>query len=481
MTALYCLSWLACAVGFVFVLLSLASGLLYVAEVIEEHSALAKNVGKRLIAAEILLYLVLFFVDGLPWHLVAIGILAHVVYLGNFSRSWPIISLTSPIFILSCVLVLTSHFLSFRHFSHRSSASARHAKYTHYNAYNRHTSSDRGPTFVEIATYFAVAVWLVPFYLFLSLSANDNVLPSLGEAPAAPHRRASTAPQPSTSPTQTTTSFPPSHSHPHLTTSPTLSSAPSSPNPNGRHQRQRSSMMKSALSSAFSIVPSVLRPSTLSSQLPLLASVPASPSQPRNDLPRSPSPSYGFRPYETKPSMLSRTSTFGSTSVTGGPGATSPIHTQFGAGGKGGGGGAPTPTGLGFNTTGLAGSGGGSGSDYRSGGALASPGLSSSANGRMLNFSHSPQPSPSSATFPSSALPSPHGAGSGFGAAFGSGNGAPPPPPGMVRRHTNDLQGGSALGGLAGRAGVQGALKRRGTTDAGGGGGLGGNGGGGRV
>ena len=36
-------------------------------------------------------------------------------------------------------------------------------------------------SFMEVATFFGVCVWLVPFFLFLSLSANDNVLPSLGE------------------------------------------------------------------------------------------------------------------------------------------------------------------------------------------------------------------------------------------------------------------------------------------------------------
>lgn len=34
---------------------------------------------------------------------------------------------------------------------------------------------------MDVATFFGVCVWLVPFFLFLSLSANDNVLPSLGE------------------------------------------------------------------------------------------------------------------------------------------------------------------------------------------------------------------------------------------------------------------------------------------------------------
>ena len=36
------------------------------------------------------------------------------------------------------------------------------------------------PTFAEIASYFGICVWLVPFALFVSLSASENVLPSMG-------------------------------------------------------------------------------------------------------------------------------------------------------------------------------------------------------------------------------------------------------------------------------------------------------------
>lgn len=35
------------------------------------------------------------------------------------------------------------------------------------------------PTFTEVASFFGIAVWLVPFALFVSLSAGDNVLPSM--------------------------------------------------------------------------------------------------------------------------------------------------------------------------------------------------------------------------------------------------------------------------------------------------------------
>jgi len=45
---------------------------------------------------------------------------------------------------------------------------------------------DDVPSFTEIASYFGLCVWLVPFALFVSLSASDNVLPTMGsEEPTA--------------------------------------------------------------------------------------------------------------------------------------------------------------------------------------------------------------------------------------------------------------------------------------------------------
>lgn len=34
-----------------------------------------------------------------------------------------------------------------------------------------------------VASYFGLCVWLVPFALFVSLSAGDNVLPTMGNEP----------------------------------------------------------------------------------------------------------------------------------------------------------------------------------------------------------------------------------------------------------------------------------------------------------
>ncbi|BGP53176.1 hypothetical protein JCM8202_003692 [Rhodotorula sphaerocarpa] len=272
---LHALSYLAVIVGFVFGLLSLANGLLYIAEVIEEHAQLAKTVGQRLVFVEIVLLALLYAVDGLPLYLVAVGILAHVVYLQNFSRQWPVISIKSITFVASCALVLLSHFLSFRYFSDRSaSVYPHHGRHAGRQGWYANTASHED-SFLDVATYFAVCVWLVPFYLFLSLSANDNVLPSSGETPT-PSQPSS----PSIAPKATFLAAP--------------ARAPDSPTL-GRHSRQRSSMMKTALSSVFAVMPPTLRPAHLSTHLPLPQGRSGTSMSPRQDLPHSPDPTYVFQ------------------------------------------------------------------------------------------------------------------------------------------------------------------------------------------
>lgn len=67
-------------------------------------------------------------------------------------------------------LVILNHYLWFRHFSAPPAHSSSYP-------YSRDPSI---PTFTEIASYFGLCVWLVPFALFVSLSAGENVLPSMG-------------------------------------------------------------------------------------------------------------------------------------------------------------------------------------------------------------------------------------------------------------------------------------------------------------
>ena len=72
------------------------------------------------------------------------------------------------------VLVILNHYLWFQHFS--TPPATPHTRYHGTNRYDY----PHVPSFTEVASYFGICVWLVPFALFVSLSASENVLPSMG-------------------------------------------------------------------------------------------------------------------------------------------------------------------------------------------------------------------------------------------------------------------------------------------------------------
>lgn len=161
-------------IGFCFLTLAIASGLYYLSELVEEHSVIAKRFLKRLIYTVVIIQAALWIIDGFPFWATMLGIFSHVIYLGNMRR-FPFVKLSDPLFILSCILVLVNHYVWFRHFSNTQS-----------RAYQRASYYDRvdAPSFTMIASYFGLCVWLVPFALFVSLSAGDNVLPTIGTEPS---------------------------------------------------------------------------------------------------------------------------------------------------------------------------------------------------------------------------------------------------------------------------------------------------------
>ncbi|KAJ4394857.1 erv26 super protein [Gnomoniopsis smithogilvyi] len=156
--------------GFCFLTLAIASGLYYLSELVEEHTVVSKRLLTRLIYFIVALQVLLWLVDRFPFWLTMLGVASHVVYLGNMRR-FPFVTLTDPLFIISCVLVLANHVVWYSHFSARQ-------KNAYSNLSSYYDTPDGMPTFTEIASFFGICVWLVPFALFVSLSASDNVLPT---------------------------------------------------------------------------------------------------------------------------------------------------------------------------------------------------------------------------------------------------------------------------------------------------------------
>ncbi|CAG9772818.1 unnamed protein product [Ceutorhynchus assimilis] len=140
----------------IFITISIAAGLYYLAELVEEYSSYAKKIIWWMNIIITLLYVLLWLFESFPSTLIACGILAqvcHFVILSNF----PYVAFTSPFFIFAVIFVVINHYLAFSYFT---------------STYH---------PFSEVIAYFTLYLWLVPFALFVSLSANDNILPTTAD------------------------------------------------------------------------------------------------------------------------------------------------------------------------------------------------------------------------------------------------------------------------------------------------------------
>uniref|UniRef100_H9G8R1 Protein TEX261 n=1 Tax=Anolis carolinensis TaxID=28377 RepID=H9G8R1_ANOCA len=130
-----------------------AAGLYYLAELIEEYTVATSRIIKYMIWFSTAVLLGLYLFEGFPGLMVSVGLFTNLVYFGLL-QTFPFIMLTSPNFMLSCVLVVLNHYLAFQYFAEE-----------YY-------------PFSEVLAYFTFCLWLVPFAFFVSLSAGENVLPS---------------------------------------------------------------------------------------------------------------------------------------------------------------------------------------------------------------------------------------------------------------------------------------------------------------
>ena len=96
---------------------------------------------------------------------------AHLALLSNF----PFFSVSSPAFVMAVVMVLVNHYFAFSHFGEKY--------YPFSEVTNVVYSFDSGFKLLsfQVMAYFTLCMWLVPFAFFVSLSANENVLPTVNE------------------------------------------------------------------------------------------------------------------------------------------------------------------------------------------------------------------------------------------------------------------------------------------------------------
>lgn len=138
----------------VFLSLSIACGLYYLAELCEEYVMTTKRLIGYTIQAELLLHLLLF-ADRLPPAALAVGIAAHLSYL-RLLKPFPYIQLTSGSTLASIGLLLGSTFMWTKHYMA-----------TYY-------------TVEYIAAFLLLTTFLVPFAFFLGMSGDYTTLPGAG-------------------------------------------------------------------------------------------------------------------------------------------------------------------------------------------------------------------------------------------------------------------------------------------------------------
>lgn len=156
-------------IGFIAVTLAVAAGLYYMSEIIEDNIEFTKRTLQRSIQVICVWLILMVIFDGFPWKLTIFSLLSYYIYSLNL-KQFPNVNLTGPVFVLTCILALSNHYLWFRYFSNPyipplEERLAPGFKMPHY------------PTFTEIASFFGICVWFVPFALFISVSSNDSALP----------------------------------------------------------------------------------------------------------------------------------------------------------------------------------------------------------------------------------------------------------------------------------------------------------------
>lgn len=163
------LAYFGVAVGLIFIVLAIASGLYYISELVEEHTEPTKRFLKKLIYGIIATHILLLLFDRFPYLLTTFSVFSYYIYLQNLKK-FPYVELSSPIFLLSCVLVIANHFLWFNHFHNPTIPALEERLKPNY-------VPPTIPSFLEVCSFFGICVWFVPFALFVSLSAHENLLP----------------------------------------------------------------------------------------------------------------------------------------------------------------------------------------------------------------------------------------------------------------------------------------------------------------
>ncbi|KDR08618.1 protein TEX261 [Zootermopsis nevadensis] len=153
---LYVLSWIALIVQICFITVAVAAGLYYLAELVEEYTVMTKRIIWWMTVITLSFYIGFLLFEDFPTSIIICGIISQVAHL-FILKTFPFVVIASPAFIVAVIMLIVNHYLAFQYFA-----------VVYYS-------------FPEVISYFTLCLWLVPFALFVSLSANENILPTVAE------------------------------------------------------------------------------------------------------------------------------------------------------------------------------------------------------------------------------------------------------------------------------------------------------------
>ena len=134
--------------------LCVATGLFYLAEVVEEHAKLLRRVLNFATLLVLTLHALLLVTESHPLRCLASSAAAHLAY-ATLLPAFPALRLLSPRVLLSAFLLVASTFLWGQHFWQDTYAPLEHA-----------------------VGFAAVMLWFVPFWLGLALAGDGAALPT---------------------------------------------------------------------------------------------------------------------------------------------------------------------------------------------------------------------------------------------------------------------------------------------------------------
>jgi len=137
---------------FIFGVVCSATGLYYISEMMEEYERSAKRLIKYAIYVVLVIHILLFIIEGLPFLYLMIGIVMHLIYL-RLLPQFPRIELSNLIFVINCLILVINHTAWFKYFKE-----------------NIHPLD-------EVLAFYLICVWTIPLFFFIGLTTNDDTLP----------------------------------------------------------------------------------------------------------------------------------------------------------------------------------------------------------------------------------------------------------------------------------------------------------------